>query len=153
MGGRGRAYDNIFVELLWRSVKHEDVYLHSCSGVAELLIGLTKYFGFYSAERSHQSLGNQTPQHVHETSSGGGAMIVDKYRTKERSPVALRSSGTAFEEVKIEIESPKPDAKTGDSTVQLREVECNLNWYQSCPDSGVHFRRSALLVPSVRPYT
>ena len=28
MDGRGRAYDNIFVERLWRSVKHEDVYLN-----------------------------------------------------------------------------------------------------------------------------
>ena len=26
MDGRGRAFDNIFVERLWRSVKHEDVY-------------------------------------------------------------------------------------------------------------------------------
>jgi putative transposase len=27
MDGRGRAFDNIFVERLWRSVKYEDVYL------------------------------------------------------------------------------------------------------------------------------
>lgn len=27
MDGRGRALDNIFVERLWRNVKHEDVYL------------------------------------------------------------------------------------------------------------------------------
>jgi putative transposase len=27
MDGRGRALDNLFVERLWRSVKHEDVYL------------------------------------------------------------------------------------------------------------------------------
>jgi putative transposase len=27
MDGRDRALDNIFVERLWRSVKHEDVYL------------------------------------------------------------------------------------------------------------------------------
>jgi putative transposase len=39
---------------------------------------LTKYFAFYNAERPHQSLGNQTSQEVHKTSSGGGAMIVDK---------------------------------------------------------------------------
>jgi putative transposase len=26
--GRGCVFDNIFVEQLWRSVKHEDVYLH-----------------------------------------------------------------------------------------------------------------------------
>ena len=27
MDGRGRAFDNIFVERLWRSVKYEDVHL------------------------------------------------------------------------------------------------------------------------------
>ena len=27
MDGRGRAFDNIFVERLWRSVKYEDIYL------------------------------------------------------------------------------------------------------------------------------
>ena len=81
--------------------------------MGELLIGLTKYFAFYNAERPHQSLGNQTPQEVHKSSSGGGAMIVDKYRVKERLPVALRSSGTEFEEVRIENEPAIPKAKTG----------------------------------------
>jgi len=113
MDGRGRAYDNIFVERLWRSVKHEDVYLNGYATMGELLVGLTKYFAFYNAERPHQSLGNQTPQEVHKTSSGGGAMIVDKYRAKERLPVALRSSGTEFEEVRIESESAIPIAKNG----------------------------------------
>jgi hypothetical protein len=40
-------------------------------------------------------------------------MIVDKYRTKERLPVALRSSGTAFEEVRNDIWPAIPNAKTG----------------------------------------
>jgi putative transposase len=113
MDGRGRAYDNIFVERLWRSVKHEDVYLHGYATMGELLIGLTKYFAFYNTERPHQSLENQTPQEVHKTSSGGGAMIVDKYRTKERLPVALRSSGTEIEEVRVESEPAMQIAKTG----------------------------------------
>jgi len=26
--GRGRVFDNILVERLWRNVKHEDVYLN-----------------------------------------------------------------------------------------------------------------------------
>jgi putative transposase len=113
MDGRGRAYDNIFVERLWRSVKHEDVYLNGYATMGELLIGLTKYFDFYNTERPHQSLANQTPQEVHKTSSGGGAMIVDKYGVKERLPVALRSSGTEFDEVKIESKPAIPNAKTG----------------------------------------
>ena len=113
MDGRGRAYDNIFVERLWRSVKHEDIYLNGYATMGELLVGLTKYFAFYNTERPHQSLDNQTPQEVHQTSSGGGAMIVDKYRSQERLPVALCSSGTAAGEVRIEIEPARQKAKTG----------------------------------------
>jgi putative transposase len=83
MDGRGRALDNIFVERLWRSVKHEDVYLKGYAGVPELLIGLADYFAFYNTERFHQSLGYLTPDEVYRTASGGGARIVDKYGEKE----------------------------------------------------------------------
>ena len=81
--------------------------------MGELLIGLTKYFAFYNTERPHKCLENLTPQQVHKTSRGGGAMIVDKYRVKERLPIAIRSSGTEFEEVRIESESTIAIAKTG----------------------------------------
>ena len=74
---------------------------------------LTNYFAFYNAERPHQSLGNQTPQEVHVTSSGWGTMFVDKYRTKETRSVALRSSGVAFEEVRNDIWPLISNTKTG----------------------------------------
>jgi putative transposase len=122
MDGRGRAYDNIFVERLWRSVKHEDVYLNGYATMVELLMGLTKYFAFYNTERPHQALDNRTPQEVHKTSSGGGAMIVDKYRSKERLPVALRSSGTALGEIGIENEPAIPIAKTGAAPSSCEEL-------------------------------
>jgi putative transposase len=51
MDGRGRAFDNIFVERLWRSVKHEDVYLNGYATMEQLLIGLSRYVIFYNAER------------------------------------------------------------------------------------------------------
>jgi len=35
MDGRGRLYDNIFVERLWRTVKYEEVYLHDYRTVLE----------------------------------------------------------------------------------------------------------------------
>lgn len=44
------------MERLWRSVKHEDVYLKGYVSVPELLLGLTEYFVFYNTERTHQSL-------------------------------------------------------------------------------------------------
>ena len=114
MDGRGRAYDNIFVERLWRSVKHENVYLKGYATMGELLIGLTKYFVFYNGERPHQALGNQTPNAVYASSVGGGAMIVDKYgATKESLPIALRSTATEFEEVRTEKKSTIPDTRIG----------------------------------------
>src|SRR6266571_5142456 len=79
MDGRGRALDNIFVERLWRSVKHEDVYLKGYVDMLGLQLGLTEYFEFYNTERPHQSLGNCTPVQVYRTASGGGAKIADKF--------------------------------------------------------------------------
>ena len=49
MYGCGRAYDNIFVERLWRSVKYEAIYLNGSSTMGELHVGLTKYFDFYNS--------------------------------------------------------------------------------------------------------
>ena len=86
MDGRGRAFDNIFVERLWRSVKHEDVYLKGYASMDELQAGLAQYFAFYNGERMHQSLGNKTPDEVYASASGGGALIVDKYPREEEKP-------------------------------------------------------------------
>ena len=91
MDGRGRALDNIFVERLWRNVKHEDVYLKGYATMSELLIGLTKYFLFYNSERPHQSLGYDTPDEVYRTASGGGARIVDKYSEKEKNHLEIET--------------------------------------------------------------
>ncbi len=85
MDGRGRALDNIFVERLWRNVKHEDVYLKGYATMSELLIGLTEYFVYYNTARPHQSLGYLTPDQVYRTASGGGARIVDKYSATEKT--------------------------------------------------------------------
>jgi putative transposase len=65
MDGRGRAYDNIFVERLWRSVKYEEVYLHQYLTVPEARKSLNKYFMFYNTERIHESLGYKTPYEIY----------------------------------------------------------------------------------------
>ena len=94
MDGRGRALDNIFVERLWRSVKHEDVYLKGYATMADLMIGLTQYFAFYNGERPHQSLAYKTPHEVYVSGLGGGALIVDKYNSRERTgEETVRSTG------------------------------------------------------------
>ena len=65
MDGRGRAFDNIFVERLWRSVKYEEVYLKDYRTVAEARDGLQLYFTFYNQQRIHQALDYRTPHSVH----------------------------------------------------------------------------------------
>jgi putative transposase len=65
MDGRGRVFDNIFVERLWRTVKYEEVYLHGYESVREAQDSLARYFHFYNTERIHQSLGYQTPYEVY----------------------------------------------------------------------------------------
>lgn len=65
MDGKGRVFDNIFVERLWRSVKYEEVYIKSYETVKDCVSGLTEYFRFYNEERFHQALDYRTPQQVY----------------------------------------------------------------------------------------
>jgi putative transposase len=65
MDGRGRCFDNIMVERLWRSVKYEEVYLKDYQQVADATRGLGDYFPFYNRERGHQSLDYRTPYEVY----------------------------------------------------------------------------------------
>lgn len=62
--GRGRAFDNIFVERIWRTVKYEEVYLKDYDTVPTALANLKQYFTFYNEQRLHQALGYQTPAAV-----------------------------------------------------------------------------------------
>lgn len=65
MDSKGRAYDNIFTERLWRSVKYEEVYLKNYQSPLEAYESLKKYFHFYNHERPHQSLDYQTPAEIY----------------------------------------------------------------------------------------
>jgi len=61
MDGRGRVFDNIMIERLWRSVKYEDVYLQDYEDCLDARKGLSEYFLFYNHERPHQTLGSIPP--------------------------------------------------------------------------------------------
>ena len=65
MDGRGRVFDNIFIERLWRSVKYEEVYIKDYRGVREAVTSLGRYFEFYNNERLHQSLDYKTPAMIY----------------------------------------------------------------------------------------
>jgi putative transposase len=65
MDGRGRCHDNIFVERLWWTVKHEWVYLRPAANGLEQKRSLDKFFDWYNRRRPHQSLGWQTPDEAY----------------------------------------------------------------------------------------
>jgi putative transposase len=65
MDSKGRAFDNIFIERLWRSLKYENIYLKDYQNLPELNEGIKNYFNFYNNKRSHQSLGYRTPVEIY----------------------------------------------------------------------------------------
>ena len=64
MDGRGRCFDNIFIERPWRSLKYEEIYMKEYGLAPEARTGIGNWFQFYNQERPHQSLGNQSPAAV-----------------------------------------------------------------------------------------
>lgn len=78
LDGRGRAYDTIFVERLWSTVKYEEVYLHAYASPCEARLGQTRYRDFYNHGRLHQALRYRTPAEVYKPRgplSGGGGNV------------------------------------------------------------------------------
>lgn len=65
MDHKGRCFDNIFTERLWRTVKYEEVYLKEYTSPKDAIINLAEYFKFYNNERGHQSLNYLTPSQVY----------------------------------------------------------------------------------------
>jgi putative transposase len=66
LDGRGRAFDNIFIERLWRTVKWEHVFLREHRTIEELRRGLAAFFDYYNFKRWHSSLENQPPAPVYK---------------------------------------------------------------------------------------
>lgn len=114
MDGRGRVFDNIFVERLWRNLKYEDVYLKGYATMGELMVCPAEYFAFYNGERPHQSLGDKTPDVGYRTATGGGTMIVDKFGGAGEEPSVPLCSTDAFSPVKAAATTtPKATPKPG----------------------------------------
>jgi putative transposase len=79
MDGRGRFLDNIFIERLWRSLKHEDIYLKHYADGREARAGIASWIAFYNNRRPHQGLGYRTPLSVWRRGTTGAleGMAVD----------------------------------------------------------------------------
>ena len=65
MDGKGRAFDNIMIERLWRTVKYEEVFLKDYVHVFAVRESLGEYFDFYNEERRHSGLDGRTPSAVY----------------------------------------------------------------------------------------
>lgn len=53
--------DNVFIERLWRSIKHEDIYLREYATIDVLDQGVKRWMKHYNTWRPHAALGNKTP--------------------------------------------------------------------------------------------
>ncbi len=65
MDRRGRCYDNIFIERLWRSLKYELIYIKEFHDLKHLNDEVDKWFYWYNQYRPHQALDYQTPEQVY----------------------------------------------------------------------------------------
>jgi putative transposase len=65
MDHKGRCFDNIFTERLWRTVKYDEVYLMDYLTVYEAIHSLGLYFGGYNYQRPHQSNNYFTPAQMY----------------------------------------------------------------------------------------
>jgi putative transposase len=65
MDGRGRCQDNIFIERLWWTIKHQYLYLRSFDTGRALRRGLGEWVRYYNQERGHSCLEDRTPDEVY----------------------------------------------------------------------------------------
>ena len=75
MDGRGRWMDNVFIERLWRSLKHEDIYLKGYADGREAHIGIASWFEFYNTRRPHQALGHRSPMTIWREAAFANAAV------------------------------------------------------------------------------
>jgi len=92
MSGRGRAYDNIFVERLWRSVKYEEVYLNDFLQPPEVEAGLDRYFRFYNQDRPHQAFGGLTPAEMYGLATPPWPIDLTHVKGDAATPAAVASA-------------------------------------------------------------
>ena len=67
MDGRGRSLDNIFIELLWRSVKQEAAYLHEITDRFQARRIIDHWIEFYNSCRPRAALDKCTPYIVYSS--------------------------------------------------------------------------------------
>jgi putative transposase len=69
MDHKGRCFDNIYVERLWRTVKQEAIYYYKPETIKDLEKILIDFVEWYNKKRVHQSLNYRKPYEVYYSSS------------------------------------------------------------------------------------
>jgi putative transposase len=65
MSGKGKCWDNIFVERFWRSLKYEEVFLKQYEDSNEAYENIRNYIEAYNKRRPHSRLNYRTPLEVY----------------------------------------------------------------------------------------
>ena len=65
MDGKGRWVDNVFIEIFWRTIKQEQIYINPPDSIQELRKQIDDFIGFYNYQRPHQSLNYKTPSQIY----------------------------------------------------------------------------------------
>lgn len=65
MSGKGRCWDNIFVERFWRTLKYEEVYLNEYECYEEAQQRIEGYIKKYNRKRPHSALKYATPEEAY----------------------------------------------------------------------------------------
>lgn len=92
MDGRGRAFDNIMVERLWRTVKYEEVFLKDYAHLFAARESLGEYLGFYNNERRHSALEGKTPSAVYWDGRSPARERAEKRRAAAATPLRATPS-------------------------------------------------------------
>lgn len=111
LSGRGRCFDNILAERLWRTVKYEEVYLREYADGHELIGRLRAYFAYYNEARPHQALGYRTPAQVY---ASGGAVGLCLGSEAYRAVPLLRSPSSS---------APGPSGPRGEADAEATKLQ------------------------------
>ena len=65
MAHKGRCFDNIHVERLWRTIKQEAIYYYKPENIVDLEKVLVNFVSWYNNERKHQSLNYRRPAEIY----------------------------------------------------------------------------------------
>jgi hypothetical protein len=116
MDGKGSYLDNIFIERLWRSLKHEDTCIKACASVQKARRGIGGWLTFYNDRRLHQARSYRAPREVIQAPG---------------SPPARQG----FDRCKKSVITSLPLGPAGGNSNWRETILTHLD---SCPMNGVH---------------